>query len=225
MSGSVWQGYEPAGDAAARTFRKSFPGRLSYGFLSLLIRLLYRPVYEGLENVPASGACIIAGNHQSFADPILAHIPLPRNAIWLAKKELFPMAFIGWFIRGMQAIPIDRQSVDVKAMKVLMTRLREGEMIGIFPEGTRKREAPKPGVLHMLARMQVPIVPFCIPPLRRWQRNLIRFGQPFLLERHQYDQADETDGLLFMNRIYGVQAEAWPDRLYSAEGGDADPRS
>jgi 1-acyl-sn-glycerol-3-phosphate acyltransferase len=96
---------------------------------------------SGLENVPAEGPLLIAGNHDSYWDPIaigLAARPV-RQIHALAKSSLWKIKPVGWVLNGMGQIPIDRGRGDVGAMDRATEGLRGGICIGIFPEGTRSQ--------------------------------------------------------------------------------------
>jgi 1-acyl-sn-glycerol-3-phosphate acyltransferase len=179
---------------------------LKYVVLGPLLRLFFRPRIEGLENVPEEGAAIVAGNHLSFSDHFLMPAILPRRITFLAKQEYFTGpgikgALVAAFFRSIGQIPVDRtggkaaQSAVDQALKVL----GRGELMGVYPEGTRSHDGRlykgRTGVAVMALTAQVPVVPCAMvgtfeiqPPgrtLPRIRRVTIRFGEPMDFSRFE----------------------------------------
>lgn len=108
---------------------------------SPVVRLWGRLQVSGLEHLPPTGPVLLAGNHDSYWDPIaigMAAQPV-RQIHALAKAELWKYKPVGWVLDGMGQIPIQRGKSDARAMSRAIEGLREGICIGIFPEGTRSR--------------------------------------------------------------------------------------
>jgi 1-acyl-sn-glycerol-3-phosphate acyltransferase len=154
---------------------------------------LYRTRFLGTENVPAGGA-IIAGNHVSYGDPVLLWCGSPRPTHFMAKSELFS-GVIGWALARFWAFPVHRGSADRTAIQTATHLLQAGDLVGIFPEGTRIREATPEGlgeahggVAFIAMRADVPVVPVGIagtdriwPPgakLPRFPKVTIMFCEP-----------------------------------------------
>lgn len=91
---------------------------------------------KGIENVPAEGGVIIASNHISYLDPPLLGAVLPRGATFMARRGLFNIPLLGWFIKH-RAFPVDRGKTLPSTMKEAVKRLKNGELLIIFPEGKR----------------------------------------------------------------------------------------
>lgn len=182
---------------------------LKYVILGPLLRLMFRPRIEGMENVPEDGAAIVAGNHLSFADHFLMPAILPRRITFLAKAEYFTGPGLkgrltAAFFRSVGQIPVDRsggkaaQSAVTAALEVL----DRGELLGIYPEGTRSHDGRlykgRTGVAVMALRAHAPVIPCAMvgtfelqPPGRkipRIGRVTIRFGEP--LDFSRYDGMD-----------------------------------
>ncbi|MER5753952.1 MULTISPECIES: lysophospholipid acyltransferase family protein [unclassified Streptomyces] len=178
---------------------------LKYVVLGPLLRVLFRPRIEGLEHVPASGAAIVAGNHLSFADHFLMPAILKRRITFLAKAEYFTGPgikgrLIAAFFRSAGQIPVDRSGKDAgqAAIREGLGVLRKGELLGIYPEGTRSHDGRlykgKVGVAVMALRAGVPIIPCAMigtfeaqPPGRvvpRIHPVVIRFGKPLDFSRY-----------------------------------------
>jgi 1-acyl-sn-glycerol-3-phosphate acyltransferase len=172
---------------------------LKYVFLGPLLRLLFRPRIEGMENIPESGAAIVAGNHLSFSDHFLMPAILPRRITFLAKAEYFTGPGLkgrltAAFFRAVGQIPVDRSGgkASQSAIEAGLGVLRRGELLGIYPEGTRSHDGRlyrgRTGVAVMALRAGVPVIPCAMvgtfelqPPGRvvpRIGRVTIRFGRP-----------------------------------------------
>jgi len=121
---------------------------LKFLLVGPILRLLFRPDVQGLENIPSKGPAILASNHLSFSDSIFLPLMVPRRVTFLAKSEYFTGKGIKgvlsrWFFRGAGQVPIDRAS-GTAAKDALDTGTRilgEGKLLGIYPEGTRSPDA------------------------------------------------------------------------------------
>ncbi|CAL9637789.1 lysophospholipid acyltransferase family protein [Streptomyces sp. enrichment culture] len=178
---------------------------LKYVLLGPLLRLVFRPRIEGLEKVPASGPAIIAGNHLSFSDHFLMPAVLKRRITFLAKAEYFTGPGLkgrltAFFFRGAGQIPVDRSGKEAgqAAIREGLGVLRRGELLGIYPEGTRSHDGRlykgKVGVAVLALTAGVPVVPCAMigtfeaqPPgrvLPRIRPVTIRFGEPLDFSRY-----------------------------------------
>ena len=150
--------------------QRSLPNRLWYQFLRWLIylagMLAYGVRYSGRENIPKTGAVLVVSNHQSHFDPPLVGAGCWRRMNYLARETLFRFAPLGWLIHSLDAIPIDRDGLGLNGIKESLRRLKRGEMVLIFPEGTRTRDgemAPfRPGFTVLAARSKAWILPVAI---------------------------------------------------------------
>ena len=141
---------------------------MKYVLLGPLLRLLYKPKAVGLENIP-EGPAILAANHQSFLDDLLLPLLVPgRKVVFLAKADYFDKWYLGWFFKGANVIPVRRESRSAAeaALQTGVQALREGNLVGIFPEGTRSPDGRlyrgKTGVARMALEAQVPVIPVAI---------------------------------------------------------------
>jgi 1-acyl-sn-glycerol-3-phosphate acyltransferase len=105
--------------------------------LRFLMRIAFRMRVEGKDNVPSEGGVLLAANHSSLLDPIVIGCAVDRPVRFMAKQELFDNAFIGTIARSMGAFPVRRGKDDREAFHRALEVLREGEVLGMFPEGTR----------------------------------------------------------------------------------------
>ena len=116
----------------------------------------------GRENVPPMGPLIIVANHQSNIDPPLLAASLPRRIRFLAKDTIFRPAIADWFLRSYGAFPLNREAVDVRAIRWVMSQLDHGEAVAVFPEGTRSKGSLQkglPGVVQLALKADVPLLP------------------------------------------------------------------
>jgi len=154
---------------------------------------------KGRENVPKEGPFIAAGNHASYLDPIGVAIAVPRVLHFMARDDLFRVPIFGSYLRALAIYPVKRGSADLRAMKDSLRLLKQGNAIGIFPEGTRTPGPgfgkPQPGVGMLAAHSGVPVVPVLIKGGRgAWpkQARFIKFrpmeariGKPLKFEGHR----------------------------------------
>ena len=112
-----------------------------YNFLKAIGKVLFFFLgikHEGLHNVPEEGAQIIASNHLSYYDPIVIALLLKRPIHYMAKEEFFQNKIFGKFLTSINAFPVKRGTADLGAIKNAIRILEKGEILGIFPEGTRR---------------------------------------------------------------------------------------
>jgi 1-acyl-sn-glycerol-3-phosphate acyltransferase len=173
---------------------------MKYVILGPLLRLMHRPKAIGLENIPADGPAILAANHQSFLDDLLLPLVVPkRKVVFLAKADYFDKWYLRWFFKGANVIPVRRgnSSASEAALRAGVQALKEGKIVGIFPEGTRSPDGNlfrgKTGVARIALEAQVPVIPVAImgtfealPYDRKFPkpgRTEVRFGKPLVFER------------------------------------------
>ena len=169
-------------------------GRIVRPTIGRLALLVYRTRFLGVENIPATGA-IIAGNHVSYLDPILLWCGAPRHIHFMAKAQIFDMRVLGWAMPRLWSFPVHRGAADRTAIATATELLEAGELVGIFPEGTRIRHGGADalgqahgGVAFIAARANVPVVPVGIAGtdrawpegqrFPRFPRVTVRFGDP-----------------------------------------------
>jgi 1-acyl-sn-glycerol-3-phosphate acyltransferase len=171
-----------------------------------LLRLVFRPEVEGLENVPDEGPAILASNHLSYADWLFMPLTVNRKVTFVAKAEYFTTPGVkGWlqktFFSGAGQVPIDRSGADAAAGALLTAKrvLGEGGLFGIYPEGTRSHDGRlyrgRTGVARLSIETGVPVIPVAVvgtdvvaPPGKkfgRWTRPRVRFGKPLDFSRYQ----------------------------------------
>lgn len=145
------------------------------------------------ERVPLQGPVILAANHASFLDPPLVGSGLHRDINYLARKSLFRVPVLGWILRTVNAVPVDRDGGGAAGLKAIMDRLHDGGAIILFPEGTRSRDGnfqpARSGVGLTVIKSEAPVVPVRVfgtfdawgrhvnfPRPRR--RVIVKYGEP-----------------------------------------------
>jgi 1-acyl-sn-glycerol-3-phosphate acyltransferase len=179
---------------------------LKWVLLGPFLKLVFRPQAEGAENVPDTGAAILASNHLSYADWLFMPLTLPRRVTFVAKAEYFSTPGIkGWFQKkffaGSGQVPIDRSGATAAegALSAAKRILAQGELFGIYPEGTRSRDGRlyrgKTGVARLALETKVPVIPVAVlgtdvlaPPGKTFgtiTRPVVRFGKPLDFSRYE----------------------------------------
>lgn len=150
------------------------------------IVLFFLPVeLRGTENLEDEAA-ILCANHSSAWDPILLVLAMPQsfNLRIMAKKQLFSIPLVRWFLRNMGVFPVDRGNSDIGAVKTAISSLRDDWNLLIFLEGTRVKQpgqvTPKSGAGMIAIRAGVKMVPVFIGTAKRlFRKTVIIFGKPF----------------------------------------------
>ena len=161
--------------------------------LGAVIRCIFRVKVEGENNLPDEGAFIVASNHISNADPVILAVSVKnrRKIRFMAKKELFRIPLLAQLIKALGAFPVDRGGSDVSALKRSLTMLKNNEVVGIFPQGTRypnvhpSTSTVRNGVGMLAKRSGAMIVPVCIETknfkiLPFFRRTYVRIGTPYM---------------------------------------------
>jgi cytidylate kinase len=160
-------------------------------------RLFFRYRAYGRENLPGAGSFILAGNHQSFLDPVFCGIAVKRHVTYMARDTLFKHWFFGRLIASVNAIPLSRDKADIAVMRLVIDRLRQGAAVCLFPEGTRTEDgridAFKPGFGLLCRRSKATVVPVLVDgAFECWPRHkklpspgviVVQFGQPLAPEQ------------------------------------------
>jgi 1-acyl-sn-glycerol-3-phosphate acyltransferase len=127
----------------------------------------------GLENIPATGPVIFAGNHVSNLDGFALCIGVSGSGRWpalLGKVEVFRVPLLGRYLRACGMIPLDRSRGDVGALRAAEEILKEGGSMGLFPQGTRNGKSVKAGVGFLAERSGAPVVPVRLIGTDTWPR-------------------------------------------------------
>ena len=160
--------------------------------LRLLFRILLRVQVTGLERIPRQGPLIVASNHVSFLDPLLAGVLFPRRLIFMSKIENYQIPIFGLLVRAYSAFPIRRGEVDRAALRQSMAVLHAGQALYMAPEGTRspdgRLQAGHDGMTLIATRTGAPVLPVATwggenfkHDIRRMHRTEVHLivGEPF----------------------------------------------
>lgn len=136
---------------------------LGWSFFRVFFRLYNRWEVIDADNVPADGPTILASNHSSFLDPPLVGAAAKREINYLARETLFRFPVVGWILRSVNAVPVDRDGGGAAGLRAIFDRLMKGGAIILFPEGTRspdgKLQKAKSGIGLTVIKSEAPVVP------------------------------------------------------------------
>lgn len=164
--------------------------RIVRALMYVLAKILYRLEIKGGEHVPPEGPVICVANHANLLDPIFLGCSLKRTVTFMAKDELFRVPVLGWIIKKFGVIPVKRGTGDRGAFRSAMQALREGKMLGMFPEGTRYRDGKihplRPGAALLAVHTGACILPVLIygthrAKFLRFPKIKVWIGRPFFL--------------------------------------------
>ncbi|WP_312178645.1 lysophospholipid acyltransferase family protein [Arthrobacter sp.] len=202
-------------------------------FIGPVVNLLFRPWVKGMDNVPATGPAILVSNHLSFSDSIFLPLAVPRPVSFLAKSEYFTGSGLkgrltAAFFRMTNQLPIDRSggAASEAALRAGVKVLEGGNLLGIYPEGTRSPDGRlyrgKTGVAKMALQTGVPVIPVAmigtdkVQPIGRRIPNIRRIGiivgEPLDfsryagLENDRFVQRSVTDEIMYeLMRLSGQE--------------------
>lgn len=182
--------------------------------LRVIYTLLFRLEARGTENIPADGPVVLASNHLSLLDPPTVGIKIRRKVHFMAKEELFKIPVFGPLIRAFGAFPVKRGGVSKDAIKSAISLLKEGNILGIFPEGTRNNQegtAAKKGASMIAIRSGAAVVPVAIiGKYSLFRKMIVCYGKPIdlkpFIEEGAPDMLEQvTDAI--MARIREIAAQ------------------
>lgn len=155
----------------------------------IVFSIFFRVNLVGRENVPEKGNGVLCSNHVGELDMFFIGFRIKRLVRWMAKEELFKNPVFATLLKCLGAFPIKRGKADVESVKTAIRLLKEGHIVGIFPEGTRikhKEGKPiriKPGAVMLALRTGAPIVPVAVSGnYKPFSRIKVIFGEPFFLD-------------------------------------------
>ena len=179
----------------------------------------------GQENVPPMGPLIIVANHQSNFDPSVLGASIPRRMWFLAKEGMFWGPVAKWFLRSYGAFPVNREGPDIRAYRWVFDKLKHGQAMVIYPEGTRSNGAlqqAKSGVVRLALTSKAPLLPVGVTGTERLGtvfrvfnptgRIRVNIGQVFSLPSIDGKLSDEVlDSLteMIMHRIAALLPESY----------------
>lgn len=169
--------------------------RLAQALCRVACSTLFDLKVYGTHLVPQAGGVLIVSNHQSYLDPVLLGVALPRSLGYMAKSELFENPVLNWLFRSLGAFPVRQTGSAAGAIKETIERLHEGRAINIYPEGTRSPDGRihpfEKGTALVVRKAKVPVVPAAVwgsfeaypsGTTFPWPRPIrVMFGPPVLL--------------------------------------------
>ena len=195
-----------------------------------MIRFFQRVKVTGLENIPADGPVMLCSNHIAIRDPILIAAVCKRQITFIGKKELFKVPVIGWLIKKLGAVPIDRSGADVGAIKASVNVLKTGGALAIFPQGHRypgvnpATTPTKNGAALMVYRSGCDVVPVCIKTkgfkYGLFRRKEIIFGKLIPYSEFGFKNGGNEEYKKATERIFGdILSLGGYDKPQNAEEG------
>jgi 1-acyl-sn-glycerol-3-phosphate acyltransferase len=146
--------------------------------VGLICRVIFRTTFNGVENVPKDGPCVITPNHVTYADPIWITIPIKRRVYYMTWDKIFDIPILGAVARTFGAFPVKLEGVDLSAQREAIDLVNSGKALVIFPEGGRSKTGAlmpyKQGAFRLALTHGVPIIPVAIEggyqiwPVGRW---------------------------------------------------------
>ncbi len=164
--------------------------KLARGLARLYLRFFYRLDVRGLDKIPAEGPVVLASNHVSNIDPIIIGCSIDREVHFMAKSELFRCKCFAIVLSWLKAFPVNRRSNDRVALKKAIRLLAEGKVLGIFPEGERRRDVTvgkgHSGAGFVALKTGATIIPIgIVSEFRLFKSIVLNFGDPITLEEYQ----------------------------------------
>lgn len=142
--------------------------KIVISILKVLVFFIFDLKIHNSDNINNSkGGYIVCGNHKSMIDPVIAVVSSKRMLRMMGKKELFENKILSYIFRSLGGFPVDRKGISMSAIKTSLEILKNGELLCIFPEGTRVKNGfeevnAKPGIAMIANKAKVKIIPFYI---------------------------------------------------------------
>lgn len=181
--------------------------RSHYHFLHIIIRPPLSGLFKfrvlGVENIPSSGGAMLMSNHVSYVDPIFIGAAVNRNLRYMARSTLFKPGFIRWFLLSVNAFPVNRGTPDRGAIRQALKVLENGDLLVIFPEGTRSVDGStlgkaEAGVGFIAHKTPAPVIPVFLSgaqnvlprkaKMLKTAKVTVSFGKPIDMESYRKDK-------------------------------------
>ncbi len=197
--------------------------------LSRIILKVNRITVVNPENEPEGGA-LVCSNHLAASDPVIIGASLKRQVSFMAKKELFRIPVLSLIIRALGAFPVNRGNIDIVSVKHSIKLLGEGNMVGIFPQGTRQNgkylrdTSPKSGVGMILARSDADVLPVAIitkdNDRKKHNKVYIVLGQKIPHEELAIKEKSREEFDRVTSLVFGRICDLYDEYAYLAEEND-----
>ncbi|MEK4874434.1 lysophospholipid acyltransferase family protein [Bacillus sp. FSL W8-0102] len=175
--------------------------------VSPILKKMYRVEVKGLEHFPEQGGVLLCSNHIDNMDPPILGVTCPRPISFMAKAELFNVPILSGIIKKLNAFPVKRGGNDREALRTGLKVLKEGKVLGLFPEGTRSKtgELGKglAGAGYFALRTNAQVIPCAIiGSYRIFQKVKVIYGKPIdMSELREKKASPEEATNLIMTHI------------------------
>ncbi len=186
--------------------------RVIYSIFVHPVRAIFRIRVVNPEKIPKTGGCIVCANHTSMLDVLILSAALRRQVRYMAKKELFKIPLLRGLIKILGAYPVDRGGADVGSIRRTISLIEEGQMIGIFPQGTRHpgEDPAKTDVKHGVGMITWHAKTTVVPAYIRAKNNRVRFfrrtelvvGDPIPYEAFAFDRGGKAEYVAATEQIF-----------------------
>jgi 1-acyl-sn-glycerol-3-phosphate acyltransferase len=198
------------------------PWKMAQAITRIFTTVMFDLKVYGRDNVPDEGGALMISNHQSFLDPALLGVQLRRPMSYLAKSELWKNPLFGWLITSLNAFPVRQGAGDVGAIKETISRLQEGHLLNIYPEGSRTEDGEllpiQAGVALVIRKAKVPVIPAVVDgSFGAWPKGRAVFqshpvrvliGKPIQLDHLKSKEMVEVIDRTFREMLAELRAKA-----------------
>lgn len=179
-----------------------------------IFRIIFHTIIKveviGLDNIPKEGAAVLCSNHIHIFDSVSIVAHNKRMVYVIAKEELFQKKIANWFFRKVGVFPVSRGTGDTAAIDTANKHLQDGDLLLIFPEGTRNGLAKglkfKKGAAYMALQNKAPVVPIaCTGTFKLFSKNKVKIGKP--MDISEYITEDKVDPRKVITLTAKIQEE------------------
>lgn len=183
---------------------------------NVIFNLAFRIKIVGKENIPMDGKLVLCSNHKNNLDPVIISMYFPRKIAWMGKKEIFNNKAIAYIANKLGVFPVNRDEVDIGAVKNALKILKDNRVLGIFPEGTRVKKMnlnnAKAGASLFAIRSKSPVLPIYIEGnYKIFSKIIIHVGKPLYLHENiegkptpeQYSELSKH----ILSQIYSLKSQ------------------
>lgn len=175
------------------------------GLANVICHIIYRMEITGLENIPKDGAALLCSNHIHALDSVTYIIHMKRMVYAMAKDTLFNTKFKNWFLTKMGCFPVKRGAGSEEAINKAINLLENGELVAIYPEGTRnglaKGVKPKKGAALIAIKAGVPIIPMGIKgTFKPFSKITMRIGTPISTDMYSGEEINPRELITLTNK-------------------------
>jgi 1-acyl-sn-glycerol-3-phosphate acyltransferase len=173
---------------------------------NIVLGLLFRVEVVNRHKIPSEGSALLCANHNTLLDMFFLGYKIDRWVNWMAKEELFKNPVLAFILKKLGAFPVKRGTGDVGSIKTAYQLLDKGEIVGIFPQGTRinpeklETQRVKPGAAMIAVNTGVPIIPATVQgSYKLFSKMKVIFGDPFVISNDQ-DKKYSKEDLMILSR-------------------------